>query len=83
MQDDSNPYVAVEVSMDNFGTQPILEEELTPTNNGQQGVNRRAGDEAGLSRSRGTYGKRKQREATDEMTYSAIQEIVSYFRSHS
>ncbi|GMN60240.1 hypothetical protein TIFTF001_029332 [Ficus carica] len=48
---------------------------------GIRGGNRRAGDDAGSSRSRGSSGKRKQREATDELTYSAMQEIVSHFRS--
>ncbi|GMN63918.1 hypothetical protein TIFTF001_032992 [Ficus carica] len=43
----------------------------------------KAGDEAGPSLSRGSSGKRKQRETTDEITYSTIQEIVSHFRSHS
>ncbi|GMN47686.1 hypothetical protein TIFTF001_016866 [Ficus carica] len=83
MQDGSNPYVEAEVSMDNSGTQPVLDEELTPTNGGRQGVNRRAGDEAGPSQSTDNSGKRKQREAIYEMTYSAMQEIVSHFRSRS
>ncbi|GMN63980.1 hypothetical protein TIFTF001_033070 [Ficus carica] len=56
MRDGSNPYVEAEVSMDNSGTQPVLDEELTLTNGGRQGVNRRAGDEAGPSRSRGSSG---------------------------
>ncbi|GMN61061.1 hypothetical protein TIFTF001_030153 [Ficus carica] len=83
MRDGSNPYVEAEISMDNSGTQPILDEELTPTNDRQQGVHRRAGDEAGSSRSRDSSSKRKKREATDEMTYSAMQEIISHFRSRS
>ncbi|GMN61100.1 hypothetical protein TIFTF001_030190 [Ficus carica] len=36
-----------------------LGEEPTSTNDGWQGVHRRAGDEAGPSRSRGSFGKRK------------------------
>ena len=83
MRDRSNPYVEAEVSMDNFGTQSVLDEELTPTNGGRQGVNRRAGGEAGPSLSRDSSGKRKQREAMVEMTYSPMQEIVSHFRNRS
>ncbi|GMN23146.1 hypothetical protein TIFTF001_040409 [Ficus carica] len=79
----STPSVDFEFSIDNSGTHPILEEEITPTNDGQQANTRRAGDDAGPSRSRGSSGKRKQREATDEMTYSAMQEIISHFRSRS
>ncbi|GMN60652.1 hypothetical protein TIFTF001_029736 [Ficus carica] len=48
-----------------------------------KGNNRRASIDAGPSWSRGSSGKRKQREETDEMTYVAIQEIVSHFRSRS
>ncbi|GMN59498.1 hypothetical protein TIFTF001_028588 [Ficus carica] len=76
MRDGSTPYVDPEVSMDNSGTQSVLEEEITPTNGGRQGNNRRVGDDAGPSRFRGSFGKRKQREATDDITYSAMQEIV-------
>ncbi|GMN47940.1 hypothetical protein TIFTF001_017118 [Ficus carica] len=83
MRDGSNPYVEAKVSMDNSGTQPVLNENLTPTNCGWQGVNRRAGDDVGPSRSRGNSGNRKQREATNELTYSAMQEIVSHFCSRS
>ncbi|GMN59314.1 hypothetical protein TIFTF001_028399 [Ficus carica] len=67
--------------MDNSETQPVLGEEPTPTNDHWQGLHRRASEEAGPSWSRGSFSKRKQREATDEMSYSAMREIVSYFRS--
>ena len=79
----NNLYVETEISMDNSGNQPVLDEEPTSTNDGRQGVHKKAGDEAGLSWSRGSSGKRKQREATDEMTYSAMQEIVNHFCSRS
>ncbi|GMN54656.1 hypothetical protein TIFTF001_023790 [Ficus carica] len=72
MRGGSNLYVEAEISMENSGTQPILDEELTLTNYGRQGVHRKAGNEVGPSRSRGSSGKRKQREATDEMTYSTM-----------
>ncbi|GMN38415.1 hypothetical protein TIFTF001_007645 [Ficus carica] len=76
MRDRSNPYIKAEVSVDNSGTQTVLDEELTPTNCGRQGINRRAGDEAGPSRSMGNSDKRKQRKGTDEVTYSAMQGIM-------
>ncbi|GMN58455.1 hypothetical protein TIFTF001_027565 [Ficus carica] len=82
MRDDSTPYVEHEGSMENSGTRPVLEEELTPSTDERQGNNRRVGDDAGLSRSRGSSGKRKQREATDEMTYSAMQEIMGIPLAH-
>ncbi|GMN63951.1 hypothetical protein TIFTF001_033018 [Ficus carica] len=50
MRNGSTPYVEPEFSMDNSGTHPVLEEELTPTNGGRQGNTRRAGDDAGPSR---------------------------------
>ncbi|GMN56124.1 hypothetical protein TIFTF001_025253 [Ficus carica] len=79
----STAVVDFDFSMDNFGTNPVLEEETTPTNGGRQANSRRAADNTGSSRSRGSAGKRKQRDATDEMTYSAMQEIVNHFRSRS
>ncbi|GMN45062.1 hypothetical protein TIFTF001_014252 [Ficus carica] len=83
MRDGSNPYVEAELSMDNSSTQPVLDEDLTPTNCGLHAGNRRPVDNTGPSRSRGSAGKRKQREATNEMTYVAMQEIVSHFCSQS
>ncbi|GMN57372.1 hypothetical protein TIFTF001_026492 [Ficus carica] len=47
------------------------------------GNTRGVNDEGGPSRSRGSTGKRKQREATDEMTYYAMQEIANHFRGRS
>ncbi|GMN30863.1 hypothetical protein TIFTF001_002996 [Ficus carica] len=70
-------------SMDNSGTRPIFEKELTPTTDARHCNNRRSGADAGPSRSRGSSGKRKKREETDEMTYMAMQERVSHFRSRS
>ncbi|GMN39772.1 hypothetical protein TIFTF001_009011 [Ficus carica] len=52
------------------GLDPVLEEEVTPTNGGRQANMRRAGDDVGPSRSKCSSSKRKQREATNEMTYS-------------
>ena len=83
MRDDSTPYVEHEGSMDNSRTRLVLEEELTPTTGVCHCNNRRSGTDACLSRSRGSSSKRKQREETDEMTYMAMQEIVSQFRSRS
>ncbi|GMN40678.1 hypothetical protein TIFTF001_009909 [Ficus carica] len=83
MQDNNTLYVEHEGSIDNSGTQPVLEDELTPTTGARQGNNRRAGDDVGPSWSRGNSGKRKQREETDEMTYVAMHEIVSHFCSRS
>ncbi|GMN58661.1 hypothetical protein TIFTF001_027761 [Ficus carica] len=72
MRDGSTPYVDPEFSIDNFGTHLVLEDEITPTNGGRQANTRRAGDDVGPSRSKGSSGKRKQRETTNEMTYSAM-----------
>ena len=79
MGGDSTPSVDFDFSMENSGTHPVLEEEIEPTNSGRQGPMRRLPNEAGPSRSRGSAGKRKQRDATDEMTFSALQEIVNHF----
>ncbi|GMN27861.1 hypothetical protein TIFTF001_046183 [Ficus carica] len=68
----STPSVDFDFSMENSGTHPILEEEIEPTNGERQGPTRRRPDEAGPSRSRGSIGKRKQRDAMDEMTFSAM-----------
>ncbi|GMN66138.1 hypothetical protein TIFTF001_035209 [Ficus carica] len=54
MRDDSTPYVEHEGSMDNSGTWPILEEELTPTTCARHCNNRRSGVDVGSSRSRGS-----------------------------
>ncbi|GMN43243.1 hypothetical protein TIFTF001_012447 [Ficus carica] len=83
MRDDSTPYVDHEGSMDNSGTWPVLEEHLTLTTSARHCNNRRLSIDAGPSRSRGSSGKRKQREETNEMTYMAMQEILSHFHSQS
>ncbi|GMN66673.1 hypothetical protein TIFTF001_035732 [Ficus carica] len=83
MLDGSNPYVEELLSMDNSGTERMPDEVLTPTNCGRHAGNRRPADNAGPSRSKGSAGKRKQRDATDEMTYVAMQEIITHLRSRS
>ncbi|GMN25434.1 hypothetical protein TIFTF001_043894 [Ficus carica] len=77
----STPSIDFDFSIDNSGTHPDLEEEIAPTNGARQGTKRPRPDEAGPSRSRGSVGKTKQRDATDEMTFSAMQEIVNHFRA--
>ncbi|GMN72245.1 hypothetical protein TIFTF001_052816 [Ficus carica] len=83
MPANSTPYGDVEASMDYSGTQAGLEDDLTPTTGARPCNNIRLGAGAGLSRSRASSGKRKQRDETDEMTFIAMQEIVSHFRSQS
>ncbi|GMN65885.1 hypothetical protein TIFTF001_034960 [Ficus carica] len=75
MRDDSTTYVANDGSMDNSGNQTALDDDLTPTTNARQWTNTRLGADAGSSRSRGSSGKRKQRDETDDMTFIAMQEI--------
>ncbi|GMN72966.1 hypothetical protein TIFTF001_052103 [Ficus carica] len=55
----STPSVDFDFSIDNSGTHPVLEEEITPTNGGKQGNTRRGPDDAVPSRFRGSAGKRK------------------------
>ncbi|GMN60444.1 hypothetical protein TIFTF001_029534 [Ficus carica] len=70
--------------MDQSGTQPVLEQEMSPSIGGRRRGNTRGGpNEAGPSRSRGSAGKRKQRDAMDEMTFSTMQEITNHFRGRS
>ena len=83
MPDGSNPYVEEILSLDNSGTDRVPNEDLTLTNCGRHAGNRRPADDAGPSRSRGSAGKRKQRDAIDEMTFMAMQEIVTHLRSQS
>ncbi|GMN72824.1 hypothetical protein TIFTF001_052922 [Ficus carica] len=83
MPADSTPYGDVEASMDYSGTQAGLEDDLTPTTGARPCNNIRSGAGAGPSRFRASSGKRKQRDETDEMTFIAMQEIVSHFRSQS
>ncbi|GMN46102.1 hypothetical protein TIFTF001_015289 [Ficus carica] len=79
MPTDSTPYGGNEGSMDYSGTRADLEKDLTPTTGARHCNNIRSGADAGPSRSRGSSGKRKQRDETDEMTFIAMQEIVSHF----
>ncbi|GMN60455.1 hypothetical protein TIFTF001_029544 [Ficus carica] len=61
-------------SMDNSGNHDF-DEDLTPTTGARHWTNTRSGADAGPSQSRGSSGKRKQRDETDEMTFIAMQEI--------
>ncbi|GMN42640.1 hypothetical protein TIFTF001_011841 [Ficus carica] len=80
----STPSFDFDFYMDQSRTQPVLEEEMSPSIGGRRRGNMRGGpNEAGLSRSRGSAGKRKQRDATNEMTFSTMQEIANHFRGHS
>ncbi|GMN44387.1 hypothetical protein TIFTF001_013579 [Ficus carica] len=83
MRDDSTANVNHEGSMDNSGNWPVLEEDLMPTTGARNWNNRSSGTDAGPSWSRGSSGKRKQRDETDGMTFMAMQEIASHFRSRS
>ncbi|GMN27248.1 hypothetical protein TIFTF001_001548 [Ficus carica] len=62
--------------MDNSGNRADLEEDLTPTTGARHWNNIRSGADASPSRSRGSSGKRKQRDETDDMTFMAMQEII-------
>ena len=69
----SQPSFEFDFSMDQSGTHPVCEEEMSPSIGGRRQGNTRGGrNEAGPSRSRGSAGKREQRDATDEMTFSAM-----------
>ncbi|GMN67257.1 hypothetical protein TIFTF001_036313 [Ficus carica] len=81
MPADSSPYGDIEASMDYSETQVDLEEDLMPNTGAHPCNNIRSGADAGPSRSRASSGKRKQIDETDEMTFIAMQEIVSHFRS--
>jgi len=83
MRGGSTPSVYYDFNFDNFGTHPFLEKDLTPSTGGWQANTQRVPDDAGPVRSRGSAGKRKQRDATDEMTFSTMQEIVNHFRGRS
>ncbi|GMN52564.1 hypothetical protein TIFTF001_021705 [Ficus carica] len=54
-----------------------------PTTGTRHCNNIRSGADADPSCSRGSSGKRKQRDEMDEMTFIAMQEIVSHFRGQS
>ncbi|GMN62844.1 hypothetical protein TIFTF001_031942 [Ficus carica] len=80
----STPSFEFDFSMDQSGTHPVLEDEISPSIGARRQANTRGvNDEGGPSRSRGSTGKRKQRVATDEMTFSAMQEIANHFRGRS
>ena len=83
MPDDSPTTVDLDASQDNSGIGPVTEEDLTPPSGSRRHASRRHAAVAGQSRSRGSSGKRKQRDETDEMTFMAMQEIVSHFRGQS
>ena len=83
MGDGSTPSVDYEFDFANSETHPCLEEDLTPTAGGPQADTRGWSNVAGPSRRSGSLGKRKQRDATDEMAYSAMQEVRDYFRDRA
>ncbi|GMN61140.1 hypothetical protein TIFTF001_030218 [Ficus carica] len=70
IQDDSTLYVGNEGSMNNSGTREDLKEDLTLTTGAGHWNNIRSGADAGPSRSRGSSGKRKQRDKTDDDIHS-------------
>ncbi|GMN31281.1 hypothetical protein TIFTF001_049672 [Ficus carica] len=73
-----------DLSMGHSGTQPLMEDDNSPSIGARRQANMRgAHDDAGPSRSRGSAGKRKQREVTDDMTYTAMEEIANHFRARS
>ncbi|GMN47068.1 hypothetical protein TIFTF001_016247 [Ficus carica] len=66
------------------GTQPVMEDGICQSIGARRQANTSGvNDESGPSRSRGSTGKQKQRDATDEMTYEAMQEIANHFRGRS
>ena len=80
----SSPSFEFDLSMGNSETQPVMEDDISPSIGARRQANTRgAHDDAGPSRSRGSAGKRKQREATDDMTYTAMEEIANHFRARS
>ncbi|GMN30567.1 hypothetical protein TIFTF001_049624 [Ficus carica] len=83
MPANSTPYGDYSPTMDEYGTQPGLEDDVTPTTGARHCNNIRVGADEGPSRSRTNSGKRKQRDETDEMTFLAMQEIVTHFRNES
>ena len=83
MPDENPSYFDFDASMDNSAYRPVFEEDATPSHGARHLNNMRSGADAGPSRSRGSSGKRKQRDETDEMTFMAMQEIVTHFRSGS
>ncbi|GMN66231.1 hypothetical protein TIFTF001_035296 [Ficus carica] len=83
MGDGSSPSVDYEFNFANSETHPCLEEDLTSTGGGRHADMRQGPDGADPSRCSGSLCKRKQRDATDEMAYLAMQEVRDYFRGIS
>ncbi|GMN32831.1 hypothetical protein TIFTF001_049809 [Ficus carica] len=77
MPDDSPAPVDLDASQDNSDIGPMTGDDPTAGVGTRRCNNRRAGAAAGPSRSRGSSGKRKQCDETDEITFMAMQEIVS------
>ncbi|GMN75223.1 hypothetical protein TIFTF001_056819 [Ficus carica] len=80
MPDDSPAIVDLDASLDNFGIGPVPGDDLTAPSGTRRCTNKRRSAGAGPSRSRGSSGKRKQQDEMDEMTFMAMQEIVSHYR---
>ena len=80
MPSESASYFDFDASMDYSTYRPEIEEDVLPTPAANQMNNVRSGTGAGPSRSRGSSGKRKQRDEADAMTVLAMQEIVTHFR---
>ncbi|GMN66974.1 hypothetical protein TIFTF001_036040 [Ficus carica] len=79
----NTPSFDFDFSMDQSGTHPVFEEEMSSSIGTRRQANTKGmPDEAGPSCSRGSAGKRKQRDATDEMTFSAITIMWHYFDAH-
>ncbi|GMN58104.1 hypothetical protein TIFTF001_027207 [Ficus carica] len=79
----STPSFEFDFSMDQSGTQPDMEDGICQSIGARRHANTSGvNDESGPSRSRGSTGKRKQRDVTDEMTYEAMQEIANHFRAN-
>ncbi|GMN64869.1 hypothetical protein TIFTF001_033939 [Ficus carica] len=57
--------------------------DVTPPAGGRQVDTRQGPDAAGPSRRSGSLGKRKQRDATEAMTFEAMEEVRDYFRGIS
>ena len=72
-----------DASMDQSAYRPEIEEDFSPSRGVPHFSHMRLGADAGPSRSRGSSGKRKQRDEADEMTVQAMQEIVTHFRRGS
>ena len=80
MPSESASYFDFDASMDYSAYRPEIDEDVLPTPATNQMNNVRSGTGAGPSRSRGSSGKRKQRDEADAMTVLVMQEIVTNFR---